>query len=77
MLERMAEIIGIEKVDTVLTALSDGQYIAPYAKSSVDFVRSVKVMNGTGGDRFSPLGYYTKQQAIATVYRLYEVYTQR
>ena len=77
MLERMAEIIGIEKVDTVLTALSDGQYIAPYAKSSVDFVRSVKVMNGTGGDRFSPLGYYTKQQAIATVYRLYEVYTRR
>ena len=73
LLARLAKFVGDEGVEKVeATALKDFSYVADYAKDNVKYVQSIKVMNGTGGDNFSPLGYYTKQQAFVTMNRLFE-----
>lgn len=72
LLKRLADFVGKELTKVEPTALNDFGYVAAYAQDSVKFVQSVKVMNGTGGGNFSPLGYYTKQQALVTMNRLFE-----
>lgn len=70
MLTRLAKFFSkADKAEAVL-ALADFEYVAEYAKESTKFVQSLGIMYGTGQDRFSPLGYYTRQQAILTIYRL-------
>lgn len=53
-------------------AYSDNASIGNWAKSSVNFVSSIKVMNGTGNNNFSPKDTYSKQQAFMTILRLFE-----
>lgn len=73
LLARLSKFIGDEGIEKVeATALNDFKYVADYAKDNVKYVQTIKVMNGTGGNNFSPLGYYTKQQAFVTMNRLFE-----
>lgn len=72
LLNRLADFVGKELSQIEPTAMADFDYVSSYAKDSVKFVQAIKVMNGTGGGKFSPLGYYTRQQAIVTMNRLFE-----
>ncbi len=58
---------------------ADANEISPYARESVAYISSLtdpitgnRVMGGVGGGRFDPSGAYTLEQAIVTVYRLYQ-----
>ena len=77
LLARLAKFVGDEKAEKVeAAALNDFKYVADYAKDNVKYVQTIKVMNGTGGGNFSPLGYYTKQQAFVTMNRLFEAVSE-
>ena len=62
----------IENKQNIAIWEEDWRAVADYAKDNVKYVQSIKVMNGTGNNNFSPLGYYTKQQAFVTMNRLFE-----
>jgi len=79
MLSRAATVMGLN-INRSGTNFKDKGQIAEWAKSSVAFVSSAKdsqngaaVMSGTQSEQFSPKDYYTRQQAIITVKRLYNV----
>lgn len=50
---------------------SDDMEIADWARESVYCMAHTGVMQGTGDDRFTPLGEYTTEQAIVSFTRLY------
>lgn len=55
-------------------AFSDADSIHGWAKEFVYYVNTVGIMNGTSSTTppsFSPLGTYTREQSILTVYRLF------
>ncbi|MDO5141907.1 MAG: S-layer homology domain-containing protein [Eubacteriales bacterium] len=51
-------------------SFADGGSIAGWAQPGVQYVVANGLMNGTGNDRFSPQGRFTREQAIATLYRM-------
>jgi|GEM_PF-5237553 len=79
MLARAAKILDMEASDMEDTIFSDISQAGEYARDSISTVAALKtsegqsVMGGTAPDTFQPLGTYTIEQAIATVYRLYLV----
>ncbi len=60
------------KEDELKNLYNDVDKIADWAKESVYYAKSIKVMNGVGDKNFNPLGRYTVEQAITTIIRLYE-----
>lgn len=79
MLSRAATVMGLN-INRSGANFKDKGQIAEWAKNSVAFVSSAKdsqngaaVMSGTQSEQFSPKDYYTRQQAIITVKRLYNV----
>lgn len=51
------------------SSFADRGHIAAWAQESVDFVCGAGIMNGTDTG-FQPNGYFTREQAIATIYRM-------
>ncbi len=72
LLQRTAKYLGADVSDAKLT-FDDKDKISEYARNPVAFVAKLEVMKGTGMNRFSPKGYYTRQQAYMTIYRLYKI----
>ena len=52
---------------------ADRKLVAPWANYYVRWVSDMGIMSGVDKTHFEPTGYYTVQQAIATVTRLYNV----
>ena len=70
LISRLAE--GLNKPLTKGTlAFNDNDKIAEWAKDSVSQVFAADIMRGKDGNIFDPLGAYTREQAMATFYRLY------
>lgn len=53
------------------TTFSDSSKVASWAMDSVKYMWEWSVMNGISATEYSPLGHYTREQAIATFLRLY------
>jgi hypothetical protein len=70
MASRAAGVLGMEANGTYIS-FADANLIASWAKEGVDFASSSGLMIGTGDNAFSPLGTYTREQAIVTLLRLY------
>lgn len=57
---------------------SDSDQFEPWASPHIEYLAALQagsgrpIMNGIENNRFSPLSVYTREQAIVTVYRLYE-----
>lgn len=67
---RAAKVLGAKVENNDDVKFKDQDKIASYALEGVQYVASLDIMNGTGGDKFSPTSEYTRQQAYITVYRL-------
>lgn len=76
MLARTAKVLGLssEKGEN----FNDVGLFASWASESIAFVSGLsdpttgsKVISGTGGGMFSPLAFFTREQAILTVLRIY------
>lgn len=79
MLNNLASLLnvnGTEKIDKFV----DESYFADWAKDAIYSVAAMKsgdtyVMAGTGEGKFSPYDFYTREQAIATMWRTYNCET--
>ncbi len=78
MLARAANALGC--VAGQSESFADADTFADWGKDGIAFISSLadpttdnKVMQGTGGGHFTPLGTYTREQAIVTMYRLFNV----
>lgn len=75
MLWKAAVLLGYQAADDPLSFANQNE-ISDWALESVNAISSISgagrpIMQGTGNNRFSPKGSYTREQAAATVYRLY------
>ncbi|QSX06501.1 transglutaminase domain-containing protein [Sedimentibacter sp. zth1] len=78
MLQRTAKALGMDvNIENNLT-YNDSTSIANWAVDAVNFVSNVRdkennkaLMNGMQDNTFSPKNYYTRQQAIITIVRLF------
>lgn len=71
MLKRAAVVLGAED-SGAQTSFGDRVQVASWAEDSLGFVVAKGIMNGTGGNLFSPRGLYTRQQSYVTMLRLYK-----
>lgn len=71
MVSNTANILGIESNYDTSNKFIDESYFADWAKESIYRVSDINVMSGTEPDKFSPWMNYTREQAIATMWRLY------
>ncbi|MDP4152506.1 MAG: S-layer homology domain-containing protein [Bacillota bacterium] len=79
MLYRTAKVLGF-KTDGSGMDFADRDSFADWAKEAVAYVSSaedkaahLKVMNGMGDGKFEPELFYTRQQALVTIKRLFNV----
>ena len=75
MLWNAAALLGYRPTDEPLDFV-DKDEISAWALESVNAISTISgagrpIMQGTGNNCFSPKNSYTREQAIATVYRLY------
>lgn len=70
MLQRLASFL---EADTSGNArmFADAAQISAYAKSGVDYVTSLGIMNGNANGTFSPLNNITREQAVITIMNAY------
>ncbi len=71
MLTNAAKLLGADISGSADSGFNDGTVIASWAQDAVDFVFEHNIMNGTGGNAFSPLNPYTREQSYMTIYRLF------
>ncbi|MDR1537161.1 MAG: S-layer homology domain-containing protein [Clostridiales bacterium] len=76
MLYTAAKALGADVESGNGVSFSDSRDISDWAKDAVAFVTEKKIMQGTGGNMFSPHGGYTREQSFLTIYRLYEALNQ-
>lgn len=76
-LSRCAKVLSIEATENAMN-FADKDTFAPWAKDSISYVNGIicgdnnqRVMQGVSSNRFSPLGYYTREQSIITILRLF------
>lgn len=75
MLNNIAKLLNIEGTEKIDKFTDEGDF-ADWAKDAIYSVAAMKsedtyVMAGTGEGKFSPYDFYTREQAIATMWRLY------
>lgn len=68
-LMRLAASMGMPFPDAAPT-FADQAAISPWALAQVGQAQAAGVMNGMGGNRFSPKTFYTREQSIVTIMRL-------
>lgn len=76
MLNNLAYMAGVDNSNTREDKFADDEYFADWAEDAIYKVSAIDnggtaVMTGTGDNKFSPWMNYTREQAIATMYRLY------
>lgn len=62
--------IGNTASGTSSTSFADASNISSWAVEGINYVVSEGIMNGTGDNQFNPKGMFTREQAIATAYRM-------
>jgi len=74
-LARLCEALG-KPLDKKETTFSDKDQISSWALGPVGQVQAAGIMSGTGNNRFSPKGNYTREQSILTMVRIYDMLTR-
>lgn len=66
MLQRLATALGMEEAEGG-KSFADAGSISSYAKSGVDFVTALGIMNGNADGTFAPGNSITREQAVITI----------
>ncbi len=70
---RMAMFLGNKTIPSALNIhYADDTLISDWAKQAVGIISEMGIMNGMDNNNFAPKAYYTTEQAIATLLRLYD-----
>lgn len=71
-LVKLMESLGQEYTSNEME-FTDNDEISDWAKKSTGIVQSLGVMSGTGSNKFSPKDKYTKEQAVVTMIKVYDL----
>lgn len=71
-LMRSAKVLGMDTTKLTNAQFTDSDTVGVWFQDAVNFVSQIQVMSGTGGNQFSPLGTYTREQSYVTIYRLFQ-----
>lgn len=80
MLYRTAKALGITAPNSEKLTFADESEFANWGKDGIFFVsaslsdKGTRVMGGVEDGKFNPSGFYTKEQSILTIYRLFHSY---
>ncbi|MBR5479286.1 MAG: S-layer homology domain-containing protein [Clostridia bacterium] len=81
MLMRLAKVMGMEKPNSVAITFVESASLQSWAKEGIDFISACvdkktgkNVMGGTGNNKFSPLGTYTREQTYMSMVRLFNAF---
>lgn len=80
MLMRTAGVLGTTKPNSEKLEFADEAEFANWSRDAIAFVSASlnsegrRVMGGVEGNKFNPKGYYTKEQSVLTIYRLFKTY---
>lgn len=73
MLANTIKVFGTDQIGNAVGAYRDQDSIASWAVNGVTTVSQLGIMSSTGNNEFSPLGTYSREQAIVTVLRVYDL----
>lgn len=72
MLQRLATALGAHSYGES-KYFTDSAQISDYAKSGVDYVTSLGIMNGHTNGSFTPLSTITREQAVVTIMNMMRI----
>lgn len=70
-LQRMAAVLDKPLPESTST-FTDSDTVYSWAKAAVGAVEAGGIMTGTGNDKFTPRGLYTREQSILTLLRMWD-----
>lgn len=76
LLMRTSKFLG-QETTSKRKAFNDDKDIANYAKEAVSYISGIEVMQGKGNNNFAPNDSYSREQAYMTIYRLFNVLTNK
>lgn len=71
-LARVVDYLDISIEPKKTSEYNDDDSIADWAKENVYKLKQFGIMEGIDDNKFSPQAYYTKEQAVATIMRIYD-----
>ncbi len=80
MLQRTAKVLGVTKPNDTKLTFADAKSFPSWSAAAIDFVsasvslQGTRVMGGVENNKFDPQGFYTKEQSVLTIYRLFSAY---
>ncbi len=80
MLYRTAKVLGVTAPNSEKLTFTDEKEFAEWGKEGIFFVsaslsdKGTRVMGGVEDGKFAPSGFYTKEQSVLTVYRIFHTY---
>lgn len=80
MLYRTAKVMGVTEPNSEKLVFTDEEKFANWGKDGIFFVsaslsnKGMRVMGGVEDGKFDPAGFYTKEQSVLTIYRLFYTY---
>jgi hypothetical protein len=74
-LTRTAALLGLDTGAAPPSGFADRGQVGSWFTEAVDFVAQAGIMGGTGQNRFTPQGTYTREQSYLTVHRLLTYFT--
>ncbi len=80
MLYRTAKVLGAVTPNSTSLEFADADAFPDWSKDAIDFVSAslssegTRVMGGVQNNKFNPTGYYTREQSVLTIYRLFRTY---
>lgn len=81
MLMRLAKVMGMENPNSAAITFAESASLQQWAKDGINFISACvdkktgkPVMGGTGNNKFSPLGTYTREQTYMSMVRLFNAF---
>lgn len=71
LLMRGAAVLGLDTTNIQNAGFADSGEVGEWFTAAVNFVNQISVMGGTGDNKFTPLGSYSREQSFMTMYRLF------
>lgn len=72
MLARLAAAME-QPLEEAAPTFDDSESVSSWASDAVGQVQAAGIMSGTGDNKFSPAGAYTREQSIITIMRLFDI----
>ncbi len=80
MLYRTAKVMGVSEPNSEKLEFTDSDKFAQWGEEGIFFVsaslskQGMRVMGGVENGKFDPNGFYTKEQSVLTIYRIFNTY---